>query len=145
MADQTSSSLVVAAAPDAVLAVIADLPAYPHWNGEIKRVEVLETAPDGRPRRARFEISSSGLSDEYLLDYDWAADSVSWRLAAPSTLQKAQEGSYRLSPVAGGTQVRYDLRIDARLPMIGPMRRKIEKRVVEGALSELKKRVESLG
>lgn len=145
MADQTSSSLVVAAAPDAVLAVIADLPAYPEWNAEIKRVEVLETAPDGRPRRARFEISSSGLSDEYVLDYAWTADGVSWRLVAPSTLQKAQEGSYRLSPTAGGTQVRYDLRIDARLPMIGPMRRKIEKRVVEGALSELKRRVEALG
>ncbi|MDP9497044.1 MAG: SRPBCC family protein [Actinomycetota bacterium] len=145
MADQTSSSLVVAAAPDAVLAVIADLPAYPEWSGEIKRVEVLEAAPDGRPRRARFEISSSGLSDEYVLDYDWTADGVSWRLVAPSTLQKAQEGSYRLSPTAGGTQVRYDLRIDARLPMIGPMRRKIEKRIVEGALSELKRRVEALG
>ena len=145
MADQTSSSLVIAAAPEAVLAVIADLPAYPAWNSEIKRVEVLEAQPDGRPRRARFEISSGGLSDEYVLDYDWAPHGVSWRLVAPSTLQKAQEGSYRLSPGTGGTLVRYDLRIDARLPMIGPMRRKIEKRIVEGALSELRRRVEALG
>lgn len=144
MADQTSSSVTIASPPEAVLDVIADLAAYPQWNGEIKRVEVLESQRDGRPRRARFEISSSGLADEYVLDYDWGADGVSWRLVAPSTLQKAQDGSYRLSVTDGGTLVRYDLRIDARLPMIGPMRRKIEKRIVDGALSELKKRVEGL-
>lgn len=144
MADQTSSSLMIAAAPAQVLAVIADLHAYPEWNGEIKGVEVLETERDGRPRRARFSISSTGMTDEYTLDYVWDDDGVSWQLAAPSTLQKSQVGSYRLVPAAGGTEVRYDLKIDARIPMIGPMRRKIEKRIVDGALKELKKRVEAL-
>ena len=145
MADQTSSSLTIAAPPDAVLQVIADVHAYPEWNGEIKSVEVLDTVKDGRPRQARFSISSSGMTDEYVLDYDWAADGVSWHLVAPSTLQKSQVGSYRLLPAAEGTEVRYDLKIDSRIPMIGPMRRKIEKRIVDGALKELKKRVESLG
>ncbi len=145
MADQTSSSLQIAAPPKDVLQVIADVHAYPEWNGEIKSVEVLDTEPDGRPRQVRFSISSSGMNDEYVLDYLWAADGVSWTLVAPSTLQKSQIGSYRLVPADGGTDVRYDLKIDSRIPMIGPMRRKIEKRIVDGALKELKKRVESLG
>ena len=145
MADLTSSSTIIAAPPQDVLEVIADLHAYPEWNGEIKRVEVLETEPDGRPRTARFSISSTGMTDEYTLDYVWAADGVSWVLVSPSTLQKAQVGSYHLAADAGGTQVRYELTIDAKIPMIGPMRRKIEKRIVDGALKELKKRVESLG
>ena len=145
MADQTSSSLQIAALPKDVLQVIADVHAYPEWNGEIKNVEVLDTEPDGRPRQARFSISSSGMNDEYVLDYRWAADGVSWTLVAPSTLQKSQVGSYRLSPAGDATDVRYDLKIDSRIPMIGPMRRKIEKRIVDGALKELKKRVESLG
>lgn len=145
MADQTSSSLTVAAPPGLVLQVIADLHAYPEWNGEIKSVEVLDTERDGRPRQARFSISSSGMSDEYVLDYAWSADGVSWTLVAPSALQKSQVGSYRVSPVAEGTDVRYDLKIDSKIPMIGPMRRKIEKRIVDGALKELKRRVESLG
>ena len=93
MADRTSSSTTVAAPPEAVLAVIADLHAYPEWNGEIKSVEVLETVPDGRPREARFSISSSGMTDEYVLRYDWAADGVSWELVAPSALQKTKIGS----------------------------------------------------
>ncbi len=146
MADQTSSSLVVQAPVEAVLRVIADVQAYPEWNSEIKSVRVEERGPDGRPRRAVFNLSSSGLTDEYALDYDWSAEGVRWRLAQPSTLQKSQEGSYTLSATGDGrTEVRYDLRIDARLPMIGPMRRKIEKRIVEAALSELKRRVEGLG
>ena len=145
MADQTSSSLQIAAPPNDVLQVIADVHAYPEWNGEIKSVEVLDTEPDGRPRQVRFSISSSGMNDEYVLDYLWAADGVSWTLVEPSTLQKSQIGSYRLAPAGGGTDVRYDLKIDSRIPMIGLMRRKIEKRIVDGALKELKKRVESLG
>ena len=145
MADQTSSSLQIGAPPQDVLQVIADVHAYPEWNGEIKSVEVLDTEPDGRPRQVRFSISSSGMNDEYVLDYLWAADGVSWTLVEPSTLQKSQIGSYRLAPADGGTDVRYDLKIDSRIPMIGPMRRKIEKRIVDGALKELKKRVESLG
>lgn len=144
MADRTSSSTTVAAPPEAVLAVIADLHAYPEWNGEIKSVEVLETAPDGRPREARFSISSSGMTDEYVLRYDWAADGVSWELVAPSVLQKTQIGSYRLAPGSDGTEVRYDLQIESRIPMIGLMRRKIEQRIVSAALQQLRARVEQL-
>lgn len=145
MAELTSSSVAVAASVADVLQVIADLPAYPQWNGEITSVEVLETEPDGRPRQARFTLSSTGMTDQYVLRYRWADDGVSWDLVAPSQLQKSQSGSYRLVPAGSGTQVHYDLRIDARIPMIGPMRRKIEKRIVDGALQQLKKRVEALG
>ena len=145
MADQTSSSLTIDAPPAEVLKVIADVHAYPEWNGEFKRVEVLDTVPDGRPRQARFSISSTGMSDEYVLDYTWADDGVSWTLVAPSALQKSQQGSYTLTGAGGGTLVRYDLKIDSKIPMIGPMRRKIEKRIVDAALQELKKRVEALG
>lgn len=142
---QTSSSLTIAASPQDVLGVIADLHAYPEWNSEIKNVEVLDSTPDGRPRQARFSISSTGMTDEYTLAYAWDVTGVSWELVAPSALQKTQVGSYRLSAVPDGTEVRYDLTIEARIPMIGPMRRKIEKRIVDGALKELKKRVEALG
>ncbi len=144
MADQTSSSLRVDAGLSEVLEVIADLEHYPAWNGEIKHVEVLDQAADGRPVRARFSLSSSGMSDEYVLAYVWAPDGVSWQLEAPSTLQKKQLGTYRLVPDGAGTDVRYELEIASKVPMIGPMRRKIEKRIVDGALKELKKRVESL-
>jgi len=144
VADRTSSAVTIDASADAVLGVIADLHAYPEWNGEIKAVEVLDTFADGRARQARFSISSSGMTDQYTLDYTWAPDGVSWTLVAPSQMQKKQQGSYRLAEQDGRTEVTYDLAIESRIPMIGPMRRKIEKRIVDGALTQLQRRVETL-
>lgn len=146
MADSTTSaSLTVDAPPAQVLDVIADLAAYPQWNTEITGVEVERTLPGGRPGRARFRIASGGMTDEYVLDYTWADDRVGWQLVAPSQLQKAQVGSYTLVPEGPGTQVRYELRLESRIPMIGAMRRTLEKRIVAGALQQLKRRVEEVG
>ena len=36
MADRTESSIVIAAAPGAILDVIADFDRYPDWAGEVK-------------------------------------------------------------------------------------------------------------
>ena len=41
MADRTESSIVIDAAPADVMAVIADLEAYPEWSSDVKTVEVL--------------------------------------------------------------------------------------------------------
>ena len=45
MAEQTTSSIVVDAPASAVMAVIADFPAYPEWAQGMKSAEVLETEP----------------------------------------------------------------------------------------------------
>ncbi|OEV23983.1 cyclase, partial [Streptomyces nanshensis] len=41
MAEHTSSSITVDAAPGAVMSVISDFPRYPEWAGEVKEAEVL--------------------------------------------------------------------------------------------------------
>ena len=143
MADQASSSTVIDASVEDVLAVIRDLDSYPAWTGQISTAEVLETGPDG-PARARFTMSASGFADDYVLTYVWRADGVSWELAEPSKLQKSQRGSYTLTPQGAGTQVTYLLTLESKMPMIGMMKRKAEKMIIDSALKELKKRVESL-
>ncbi len=143
MADQASSSITIDADPEAVLAVIRDVEAYPEWTGGIARAEVLE-AGDGGPRKVSFAMSQSGVSDEYTLVYDWQPDGVSWTLDAPTKLQKSQQGSYALAPEGTSTKVTYLLTMDLAIPMIGLLRRKAEKMIIDSALKELKKRVESL-
>ena len=143
MADQASSSIVIDAPVAEVLAVIRDLESYPVWAGQISGAEVLESGADG-PTRARFTMSASGFVDDYVLDYTWRADGVSWVLDAPTKLQKSQQGSYALAPEGEGTQVTYLLTLESKIPMIGLMRRKAEKMIIDSALKELKKRVESL-
>ena len=58
-------------------------------------------------------------------------------------MQKAQHGSYTLDPSSEGTEVTYSLSVDLSIPMLGMLKRKAERVVMDTALKELKKRVES--
>jgi ribosome-associated toxin RatA of RatAB toxin-antitoxin module len=143
MADQSTQSITVEAPPSDVMAVIADFPAYPQWVSAAKSVEVVETGPDGRARRVHFVIDAAVLSDDYVLEYTWDDDRrVSWTLVE-SKLMKRQEGSYTLAETGpGATQVTYALTVDVNIPMIGMLKRRAEKVILDTALKELKKRVE---
>ena len=143
MAEQTTSSIVVDAPPAAVMAVIADFPAYPEWAQGMKSAEVLETAADGRGNRVHFELEASPIKDSYTLAYVWQGDdSVTWTLVEGKML-KAMEGAYVLRERGGGTEVTYRLAVDLSIPMIGMLKRKAEKVIIDTALKGLKKRVES--
>jgi ribosome-associated toxin RatA of RatAB toxin-antitoxin module len=142
VADQASSSITIEADPGEVLDVIRDVESYPEWTGGIAKAVVLEPGENG-PKKVSFSMSQSGLSDEYTLVYDWQSDGVAWSLAEPSKLQKSQKGSYKLAGGDGKTQVTYLLTMDIKVPMIGLMKRKAEKMIIDSALKELKKRVES--
>ncbi len=143
MADQASSSITIDAEPKAILDVIRDVESYPDWTNGIAKAVVLEPGKNG-PKKVTFSMSQGGLSDDYTLLYDWQADGVEWTLAEPSKLQKSQKGSYRLAASGGSTQVTYLLTMDIKMPMIGLLKRKAEKIIIDTALKELKKRVESL-
>jgi len=145
MADATSSSITIAAPPEQVMAVIADFAAYPEWASQINTVEVLSPDTDGRGQRVRFTMDAGAIKDSYTLDYTWAPDgrSVSWTLVK-GQIQKAQEGSYALSARGDSTTVTYSLAVDLNIPMIGMLRRKAEKVIIDTALKGLKRRVEAL-
>lgn len=147
MADQTESSIVIAASPARIMAVIADLPAYPQWSDGIAAVTVLAVyEDDGRPADARFVLDSGAIKDTYELEYDWDADAkVSWTLTKGDMLT-AMDGAYLLTDNGDGTTtVHYRLSVDVKIPMIGMIKRKAEKVIVDTALKGLKKRVEALG
>ena len=140
MADQTSASIDIAAAPDEIMQVIADFEHYPEWVDSMKRAEVLTTA-GGRAETVRMVLDHNLVKDDYVLAYDWQPTTVSWHLVE-GTLLKAMDGSYELLPQGAGTTVTYRLSVDVNLPMIGLFKRKAEKTIIDGALTNLKKRVE---
>lgn len=142
MADQSTQSIVVEAPAVDVMAVIADFPAYPQWVSAAKQVEVLESGPDGRARRVHFVLDAGAVKDDYVLDYTWDGDrKVTWTLVS-GQMQKRQDGSYTLVETAGRTEVTYSITIDLSIPMLGMIKRKAEKVILDTALKELKKRVE---
>jgi ribosome-associated toxin RatA of RatAB toxin-antitoxin module len=143
MADQSTQSIVIDAPAADVMAVIADFPAYPQWVAAAKKVEVVEEGPDGRARRVRFAIDQAMVRDEYVLEYTWDGDrQVSWTLVE-GQMQKRNDGSYTLVEKDGATEVTYSITIDLTIPMLGMIKRKAEKVILDTALKELKKRVES--
>ena len=143
MADQSTQAITVAAPPADVMAVIADFPSYPEWVAAAKQVDVLEVGADGRARRVHFVLDAGAVKDDYVLEYSWDDDRrVSWHLVQ-GQMQKRQEGSYTLDETApGSTEVTYTIAIDLSIPMLGMIKRKAEKVILDTALKELKKRVE---
>jgi uncharacterized membrane protein len=142
MADQSTQSITVDAPAADVMAVVADFPAYPEWVAAAKQVEVLETGDDGRATQVHFVLDAGAVTDDYVLAYTWEGDRrVSWTLVK-GQMQKRQDGSYTLVETDGRTEVTYSITIDLSIPMLGMIKRKAEKVILDTALKELKKRVE---
>ncbi|WP_327356693.1 SRPBCC family protein [Streptomyces sp. NBC_01304] len=143
MAEHTSSSITIEAAPADVMGVIADFARYPDWTGEVKEAEVLATDSQGRAEQVRLVMDAGAIKDDQTLGYTWTGDNeVSWTLVK-SQMLRALDGSYLLAPKGGGTEVTYRLTVDVKIPMLGMIKRKAEKVIIDRALAGLKKRVES--
>jgi carbon monoxide dehydrogenase subunit G len=141
---RTSSDIVISAEPDEILAVIADFAAYPEWATGVRSAEVKSEA-NGMPEVVHFVLDAAPIRDEYDLRYVWdGSRGVSWTLSGAGSMLKAMDGSYQLAPVDDGTRVTYQLTVDVSIPMLGMLKRKAEKVVIDTALKGLKRRVEAL-
>lgn len=145
MAEQTTSSIVIHAPASEVMAVIADFEAYPAWATGVRVAEVRDPGTGNHVRSVFFALDVSPIKDEYTLVYEWDGDrAVTWSLAEGKML-KALDGAYVLDELGDGTtQVTYRLALEVSIPLIGMLKRKGEKILIDAALKGLKKRVESL-
>ncbi len=144
MADKTTSSIAIAVPREAVMAVIADFDAYPQWATAVRSTEILDQDADGRANRVRFSLDAGMIKDKYVLGYDWDGDvQVSWELAEAGSVISEMSGAYRLADRGDATEVRYELAVGIRIPMIGMLKRRAEKTIIDTALKGLKSRAEA--
>jgi hypothetical protein len=143
MAASTTSAIEIAALPAAVMAVIADFPAYPAWAPSVRSADVVDRGPGGRPARVRFVLDAGVIKDSYVLSYTWDEASVRWALAEPGSVISAMAGGYTLAGRGPATRVTYDLTVDVRVPLPGLLKRRAEKMIIDTALKGLKNRAES--
>lgn len=155
MADRTESSILIPAPPSEVIDVISDFDNYPEW-ADFKSVQILAENDGGWAQEVEFSLDAGVVKDTYVLDYDWqitesGEGEVSWNLVRAGAL-KAMTGSYTLSavdmgsaPDGVGTEVVYQLQVDVKIPMLGAMKRKAEKMIVDTALKSLAERVVERG
>jgi hypothetical protein len=133
------------AARGAVMEVIADFAAYPDWATGVRSAEVVATGPDSRPQRVRFVLDAGLIKDSYVLAYEWDEDAaVRWELAEPGSMVTEMSGAYLLADDGSGTRVSYELAVGTRVPMLGMIKRRAEKTIIETALKGLRTRAEAL-
>jgi Polyketide cyclase / dehydrase and lipid transport len=146
MADKTTSTIQIAVPKKNVMSVIAEFAAYPEWATGVRSAEVLESGADGRGRRVRFTLDAGMIKDSYVLGYDWDGDArVRWELAERGSMIWQMSGSYLLTDRGDSTEVTYELAVGIRVPMIGMLKRRAEKIIIDTALAGLRSRAEALG
>lgn len=145
MAEHAEGSTEVFASPAEVMAVVADFDAYPDWVGNLEEVEVLARDRRGRGTRVAFRLRTPMGDQAYTLAYDYQPRDagVTWTYVEGTLDDLA--GSYTLEPTADGTtQVTYRLEVALGVPLPGLVKRQAAKQIVRSALSDLKRRVESM-
>jgi Polyketide cyclase / dehydrase and lipid transport len=146
MADKTTSSIVIGVPRKDVMTVIADFAAYPEWATAVRSAEVLSQDPGGRARAVRFQLDAGMIKDSYVLGYDWDGEAqVRWNLTDAGSVISEMSGGYTLADRGDSTEVTYELAVGIRIPMIGMVKRRAEKMIIDTALKGLKSRAESIG
>jgi ribosome-associated toxin RatA of RatAB toxin-antitoxin module len=145
MSEATESTIRIEAPFADVVEVVTDLVKYPVWTCSTRRGEVIESDSDGRPTKAKLTVDAGPLRDTVTLQYDWALApaQLSWTLLGADLLT-AMDGAYLIAEAdEDSTDVTYRLEVDVAMPMLSMLKRKAEQAVVDAALKELKKRVET--
>jgi ribosome-associated toxin RatA of RatAB toxin-antitoxin module len=140
MATSNSREVVIEASPEEIIDVIADVESTPSWSPQYQSAEVLESYPDGRPRRVKMKVKTAGITDEQVIEYTWTDNKVSWTLVSAGQL-KAQDASYTLTPDGDKTKVKFDITVDLSVPMPGFILKRAMKGGVETATDGLRKQV----
>ncbi|MET0447418.1 MAG: SRPBCC family protein [Aeromicrobium sp.] len=143
---RTTSDIVIDAPADRIMDVIADFATYPVWATGVKTADVVSTTDSGRAQQVHFVLDAAPIRDEYDLGYVWdGSRTVSWSLAEAGSMLKSMDGAYVLEPLADEqTRVTYQLAVDVSVPLLGMLKRKAEKVIIDTALKGLKKQVEAL-
>lgn len=142
MAESTTSSIVITADSATIMDIIADVEAYGEWIPGIQKVTAHDVDADGRPDSATFTGNLGLIKDTYTVAYDWDLHEVSWHLTEGQMLSDLH-GTYTCTDRGERTtEVSYALEVELAVPVVGMLRRRGEKVIVDSALKGLKKRAE---
>ncbi|MGZ5366325.1 SRPBCC family protein [Aeromicrobium sp.] len=142
---RTTSNILIAAPANEIMTVIADFSSYPSWATGVQVADILGIDEQGRAEKVQFVLDATPIRDQYTLAYRWEGDrNVSWWLDEPGKMLKLMDGTYVLEETGSDlTRVTYNLAVDVSIPLLGMLKRKAEKVIIDTALKGLKSWVES--
>lgn len=142
---RTVSDIVVDAPAAHIMDVISDFENYPAWATGMTTSEIVARDDEGRPLDVRFVLDSPPIRDTFVLRYSYRDENrLIWSLASDETaILKEMDGIYTLDAITQNqTRVTYQLYVDLKIPLLGMLKRKAERIIVDTALKGLKSFVE---
>jgi uncharacterized protein YndB with AHSA1/START domain len=142
VAVRTSRKLVIEAPPEAIMDALADVEALLSYTPAYRRVEVLDTYDDGRPRRVRLAVRVLGRLNEEVLEFRWGPDWLVWD-AERTKQQYAQHVEYRLQPdhTGSSTVVTVDVTVEPASLIPDFLIKRAGKTIIDAANEGLRNRV----
>jgi hypothetical protein len=118
MIEIVKDSIDIAASASDVFAVASDVAAYPEWNANIKKADVLDHDEAGRATKVRMEVDAVIRTMTYTLDYDYsgAPRSFSWVLVEGSSKSSRGHTHSKSPPTQRQCRTRYDWIPDSSSP-----------------------------
>jgi uncharacterized membrane protein len=137
--------IVIEATPQACFDALVDYESFPAWQRAVRSCEVLSRDRDGHGKEVAFEIDAKLKTVRYTLDYRYEKPHlVTWRYVEGDV--KDVDGEFVLEDRGDGTTLAtYALRIDPGVWMPGRIASMLNEQVMEGAMEDLKRRVEGAG
>jgi uncharacterized membrane protein len=142
-ARRAERQIVIEAPPLPCFQALLEYESFPDWQRAVKHVEVLTRDEAGRGKQVAFEIDAKLRSVRYTLDYRYEEPHlVGWRYVEGDV--RDVDGELVLEDRGDGTTLAtYALRLDPGVWLPGRLADMLSERVMQGAMEDLKQRVES--
>ncbi len=155
MADESSAgltdSIVINADPETILGVLGGFESYTDWMSGVEEIEVLKRDKKKRGTEVRYKVDAVLTKIEYVLSYNYKDADNRIDIGYVEGELEDVNSWYLLEPLdEGRTEVTYHYDVKYSIPkaLRGPLAKRllkqVDKRVMNSALKDLKKRVESM-
>jgi uncharacterized protein YndB with AHSA1/START domain len=135
-------SVEIAASPQACFDALIDYESMPEWQRSVKHCEVVAWDDEGRGREVDWKIDAKLRSISYRLAYSYdEPHRIECRYVEGDMEDLSADYTLR-SEGAQTTLVTLSLRVRPGVRVPGPLERILNGRLMNGALDDLKKRVE---
>lgn len=146
-----TDSIVINADPEAIMEALLDFESYPDWMTGVEEIEVRKRDGKKRGTEVRYKVDAVVTKLDYVLSYAYKDKERLIEIGCVEGDLEEVDSSYLLEPLdEGRTEVTYHYDVTYTIPkaLRGPLARRlikqVDKRVMNSALKDLKKRVESL-
>jgi ribosome-associated toxin RatA of RatAB toxin-antitoxin module len=143
MSDSITQTTVIKAPVEKVSAVILDVEAYPSWQKEMKKVEIVSKDDQGRPATVSFDVSAMGQKAAYTLVFSYPDEHTIESHLTEGDMIVKQDQIYRLTASGDETSLEYTLDMGVKWQVPDFMLKAIITKGIKGNVGGIKSQSES--